>query len=85
MPFKIYLSVEKYNCLEIIQIYVSKTKTRIVETRQIKQNMSLCFVNTAIAGVVQNTKIIITITFSILFNWVLMRILTHDIGTRKIS
>lgn len=82
MPFKIYLSVEKYNCLEIIQIYVSKTKTRIVETRQIKKNMSLCFVNTAIAGVVQNTKIIITITFSILFNWVLMRILTHDIGTR---
>lgn len=84
MPFKIYLSVEKYNCLEIIQIYVSKTKTRIglVETRQIKKNMSLCFVYTAIAGVVQNTKIIITITFSILFNWVLMRILTHDIGTR---
>ena len=84
MPFKIYLSVEKYNCLEIIQIYVSKTKTRIglVETRQILKNMSLCFVYTAIAGVVQNTKIIITITFSILFNWVLMRILTHDIGTR---
>lgn len=84
MPFKIYLSVEKYNCLEIIQIYVSKTKTRIglVETRQIKKNMSLCFVYTAIAEVVQNTKIIITITFSILFNWVLMRILTHDIGTK---